>query len=90
VQWIQGAGKPLPSEWVELLRRIQGAGKTVQLMYAGAHGGNADFRHEIDVLCAALDPSRLFIAADVDSVEKASFIVRHAAEVCRERRSRPR
>jgi len=90
VQWIQGAGKPLPSEWVELLRRIQGAGKTVQLMYAGAHGGNADFRHEIDVLCAALDPSRLFIAADVDSVEKASFIVRHAAEVCCERRSRPR
>jgi hypothetical protein len=90
VQWIQGAGAPLPSQWLDLLRRIQDGGKTVQLMYSGAHGGGADFRAEIDALCGALDPSRLFIAADVDSREKADFIVRHVGEVCRSRRSIPR
>jgi hypothetical protein len=90
VQWIQGAGKPLPSEWIGLLKRIQEAGKSVQLYYGGAHGGNADFAHEIDALCGSLDPARLFIVADVESVEKADFIVRRAREVCRERRTRPR
>jgi hypothetical protein len=89
IQWIQGAGAPLPSEWTDLLKRIQVGRKTVQVMYAGAHGGNADFRHEIDALCGALDPTRLFIAAEVDSVEKADFIVRYTREICRGLRPRP-
>jgi len=89
VQWIQGAGKPLPSAWLDLLRQIQGAGKTVQVYYGGAHGGNADFKTEIDALCGSLDPSRLFISADVDSVEKADFIVRYVNDVCKESRVRP-
>ena len=90
IQWIQGAGAPLPSTWTVLLKRIQDAGKSVQVLYSGAHGGSADFRREIDVLCAALDPMRLFIAADVDSVETADFIVRHVRDVCRDVRPRPR
>ena len=90
IQWIQGAGAPLPSRWLDLLRRIQAGGKSVQLLYSGAHGGGADFKTEIEALCGALDTSRLFIAADVDSVEKADFIVRYAREVCRERRILPR
>lgn len=32
VQWIQGAGRPLPSQWVDLLRQIQASGKSVQLL----------------------------------------------------------
>ncbi len=91
IQWIQGAGKPHPSEWTGLLRRIQDGGKSVQVMYGSVHlAQGVDFRKEIDALCGALDPSRLFIAADVDSVELAEFIVRHAKEVCREKRARPR
>jgi hypothetical protein len=89
IQWIQGAGAPLPSEWTALLRRIQDSGKTVQVMYFGAHGGQADFRREIDALCGALDPTRLFIAAEVDTVEKADFIVRHTREASRGARARP-
>jgi hypothetical protein len=88
MQWIQGAGKPLPSEWLGLLRQFQDAGKTVQVYYGGAHGGNADFKHEIDALCGGLDPTRLFISADVESVEKADFIVRYVREVCRDKRAR--
>ncbi len=91
IQWIQGAGKPLPSEWTDLLRRIQDAGKSVQVMYGSVQlAQGADFRREIDALCGALDPSRLFIAADVDSVDLGEFIVRYAKEVCREKRARPR
>jgi hypothetical protein len=85
VQWIQGAGAALPSAWLDLLRRMQAGGKTVQLVYSGAHGGHADFKAEIDALCGALDPDRLFIVATVESLEKAEFIVRRAREVSRTR-----
>jgi hypothetical protein len=71
IQWIQGAGKPLPSQWIELLQRIQAAGKSVQLVYAGAHGGDADFQREIEILCNALDPNRLFFFIEARSVEEA-------------------
>ncbi len=89
IQWIQGAGKPLPSEWTSLLKRIQEKGKTVQVMYSAVRGIGVIGR-EIDVLCRELDPTRLFISADVDCVETADFVVRRAREACREARQRPR
>jgi hypothetical protein len=64
---------------------MQAGGKTVQVHYGGAHGGNADFKTEIEALCGALDPDRLFIVATVESMEKAEFIVRHAREVAKAR-----
>jgi hypothetical protein len=85
IQWIQGAGQPLPSQWLDLLRQIQSGGKSVQLYYGGAHGGDADLKHELDVLCAVLDPNRLFIWAVVDSTEQAEGAVAHARRVARNR-----
>ena len=76
IQWIQGAGKPLPSQWIELLQRIQAAGKSVQLFYAGAHGGDADFQQEVEILCDALDPRRLFLVIEARSVAEADRLVR--------------
>ena len=78
IQWIQGAGSPLPSQWLDLLRRIQSAGKSVQLYYGKDHGGDADLKRELDILCGALDPNRLFIWAIVDSVQTADDLVRYA------------
>lgn len=78
IQWMQGAGAPLPSQWADLLRQIQAAGKSVQLYYGGSHGGDADLRHELDELCAVLDPNRLFVWAVVDSAETAEAIVAYA------------
>jgi len=89
IQWIQGAGKPLPSEWTGLLKQIQAGGKSVQLMYSGIRGGGV-IGKEIDALCRELDPTRLFIVAEVDSVETADFVVRRARETCAEARRRPR
>jgi hypothetical protein len=80
IQWIQGAGQALPSQWLELLQRIQASGKSVQLCYAGSHGGDADFRHEIETLCRALDPRRLFFFIEARSVEEADELVRLARE----------
>ena len=81
IQWIQGAGQPLPSQWLGLLRQIQAAGKSVQLYYGGTHGGDADLKRELDILCRALDPNRLFIWATVDSAQKADEVVAYAARV---------
>ena len=35
IQWIQGAGQPLPTQWLDLLHQIQDAGKSIQLYYGG-------------------------------------------------------
>jgi len=77
IQWIQGAGRPLPSQWLPLLKQIQAGGKTVQLYYGPGHGGDADLYQELDILCRELDPRRLFIWAIARSSEAADAIVRH-------------
>jgi hypothetical protein len=74
VQWIQGAGKPLPSKWIDLLKSIQAAGKSVQLLYVGAHGGDADFRQELEILCRELDPRRLFVFIEARSATEAESL----------------
>ena len=78
IQWIQGAGQKPPSQWIELLRQIQGGGKSVQLYYGGAHGGDLDLKSELDILCRALDPNRLFIWAEAGSAEQADAVVAYA------------
>ena len=81
VQWIQGTGCPLPSRWLDLLRSIQAGGKSIQLYYGQEHGGDADLKHELEVLCAALDPDRLFVWATVDTIQEAEDIVRYGRSV---------
>jgi hypothetical protein len=78
VQWIQGASLPLPSHWLDLLRQVQAAGKSIQLYYAGAHGGDANFQDEINCLCEALDPRRLFFMIEAHSIAEADSLVRRA------------
>ena len=78
IQWIQGSGQPLPSQWLDLLRQIQAGGKSVQLFYGGDHGGHADLRRELDILLGALDPNRLFIWAIVDTAQTADDVVAYA------------
>jgi hypothetical protein len=81
IQWIQGAGQPLPSQWLDLLRQIQVGGKSVQLYYGGTHGGDADLKRELDLLGAALDLNHLFLWVTVDSKEKAEDIVAYARQL---------
>lgn len=81
-----GAGNPYPSQWLDLLKRIQDAGKSVQVQYYSNHGDDADLFEEFEILCTQLDPTRLFIFAScIDSVEKANALVKHVQDVCANR-----
>jgi len=83
IQWIQGAGSPPPSQWLDLLRRIQTGGKSIQLYYGKNHGDDADLKRELDILCGALDPNRLFVWAVVDSAQTAEDVVRYGRRAVR-------
>ncbi len=87
IQWIQGAGAPLPSQWIPLLRQIQDAGKSIQVYYGPSHGDDADLPAELVALCEHLDPRRLFFWATVSSVEEADNLVNRATSL--RRRGRP-
>jgi hypothetical protein len=90
IQWIQGAGQRPPSQWLELLRQIQAGGKSVQLYYGPGHGAEFDLKSELDVLCEALDPNRLFIWAEVASAEEADAVVAYARSAAILNRRSPR
>ena len=90
VQWIQGAGNPPPSEWLELLQTIQRAGKSVQVYYGPSHGDDADLFEETEILCRELDPDRLFILASLTDVDEAETLVKHVRKVCSDRRGKLR
>ena len=80
VQWIQGAGNPHPSQWLDLLKQVQDAGKSVQVMYSLGHGDDADLSKELDALCNGLDKNRLFFWATTDSAQKADALIEQAKE----------
>jgi len=88
IQWIQGAGNPLPSKWTKMLSQIQKSGKLVQLYYGPGHGEEADLINEIEVLCTAMDPTKLFIWTFADSVEKAEEIIKYTRELCSQKRQK--
>jgi 5-methyltetrahydrofolate--homocysteine methyltransferase len=85
VQWIPGAGAPPQSQWISLLRRIQELGKSVQV-WPLDNCTMDDLLSEVTVLCQELDPTRLFIVADVDSVERAEALLARVKEICAAKR----
>ena len=88
VQWIHGDGQPPSSQWVPLLRQIQDAGKAVQVWYPLAYNiaNHIDLCREIDVLCANLDPTRLFVCAELPSLEQAHAALERARQASLTRR----
>jgi hypothetical protein len=78
VQWIQGAGNPPPSRWLDMLAKVQAAGKSVQVYYGPSHGDDEDLGRELAVLCRELDRNRLFFWAVVASREQAEELARLA------------
>ena len=85
IQWIQGAGNPPPSHWLDMLRRVQAGGKSVQIFYGPDHGDDADLDAEIQLLCHELDPKKLFFWAILQSTEQADHLVELVKLNCRGR-----
>jgi hypothetical protein len=80
IQWIPGAGAPPPSQWIGLLRRMQELGKSVQV-WPLLNCTVDELVDEVAALCRGLDPTRLFIVAEVDSVERACAVIAKAREI---------
>ncbi len=81
VQWIHGAGQPSASHWLDLLKAVQAAGKSVQVYYGPTHGEEADPAEELKILCRELDPAWIFFWAAVDSIEEADRLVELGRQV---------
>jgi len=80
IQWIHGAGQPSATHWLDLLKQIQQAGKSVQVYYGPTHGDEADTVEELEILCRELDPNRLFFWANVSSMEEAEALMKTAGK----------
>jgi len=67
IQWIPGAGAPPVSEWMPLLKKIQGAGKLLQLYCE---------KWEVEKLLTELKPEGVLLSTICTSVEEAETLVR--------------
>jgi 5-methyltetrahydrofolate--homocysteine methyltransferase len=85
IQWIPGAGAPPLSRWIDLLRRMQEYGKSVQV-WPLLNCTVDELLDEVAALCQGLDPTRLFIVAEVDSVERACAVIAKARETSASKR----
>ena len=85
IQWIPGAGAPPPSGWLGLLREMQKNGKSVQV-WPLLNCTVDELEDEVAVLCRELDPTRLFIVAEVDTIERADALLAEVKDVCAAKR----
>jgi len=75
IQWVQGSGAGMMSEWVDLLKRIQAGGKNLYIDCA------AD---EVEFLMSELSSRGLLISTDCGSVEEADTLVKNVAKWTRD------
>lgn len=80
IQWIHGAGQPSAAHWLDLLKKIQDAGKSVQVFYGPGHGDDANTVEDLKILRRELDPNRLFFWAVATSVEEAQALMKVAEQ----------
>ncbi len=66
IQWIPGAGSPPMSEWIPLLKKIQGAGK---LLYITCEKG------EVRRLLKELNPEGLLLETTCSSIKEADELI---------------
>ena len=63
VQWVQGAGAPPPRAWLEVYKKIQRAGKLLQVTECPPE--------DVLLLCRELKPEGLHISCRADSEQQA-------------------
>lgn len=79
------AGVSPLSQWIGLLRQIQQAGKSIQVLPLN-NCSLKELFSEVRTLCEELDPTRLFIVAKVDQIGTADALISHVREVCASKR----
>lgn len=68
VQWVPGAGKPPMREWLTVLKKIQDAGKVIEISVT---------EEDIKPICENLDPRGLMMRLSVSNRYKADRLVKY-------------
>lgn len=69
VQWVYGAGNPTASHWLDVIRKIQDAGKCVQINV---------MPEELEIMLKELKPEGLMYVIDARSQEEAERLLQMA------------
>ena len=69
VQWVYGAGNPTASHWLDEIRKIQSAGKCVQISV---------MPEELEIMQKELEPEGLMYTIDARSQEEAENLLKMA------------
>ncbi|MBQ6053383.1 MAG: trimethylamine corrinoid protein 2 [Clostridia bacterium] len=78
IQWVPGEGKAPAREWVEVLKRIQRAGKCIVMSCSPK---------DIIPLCEVLDPRGVFFSFGGLDRDSAESLIKEAERVCRKKRA---
>lgn len=78
IQWVPGEGQPSAGHWIDVLKKIQAAGKCIQI-----HCGPDD----IAPLCENLDPQGLNIVCWAHDIESGKAIIRDAERIYKAKRA---
>ncbi|AUS96056.1 trimethylamine corrinoid protein 2 [Clostridium thermosuccinogenes] len=71
IQWVYGAGQPTASHWLEVLKKIQNAGKLIQV---------AVEPQELDVMLENLAPEGVMYVINADSEDQAKELMKKAEQ----------
>ena len=78
VQWVYGAGQPSAKHWIDVLKKIQDAGKCVQVSCT---------TDDLLPLCEALDPRGVHLRCGVPDKESGEHLLKEMERICREKRA---
>ncbi len=70
VQWVYGAGQPSASHWIDVLKKIQNAGKNIEITV---------LPKDVPALCDNLRPEGLFMTCRASSVREAKELEAYAS-----------
>lgn len=77
IQWVYGAGQPSARYWIKELKKIQEAGKCIQVECKP---------EDIVPICENLRPQGVNLICCVDDLESGEAIIKEAERVCRAKR----
>ncbi len=77
VQWVYGDGKPTAKHWIDVYKKIQAAGKCVEIPCRF---------DDIIPVCEALDPRGVRFCCDAPDIESGKEMIKEVERICRQKR----
>ena len=79
IQWVYGAGQPSAKHWIPILKKIQDAGKLIQIEI---------FPDDLKDLCEALEPNGVHFTCSVQSQQEADSLIKAAEQYYTDKRKK--